>query len=76
MNIFAVCPKCGYETEIKNLDGRYVICDDCKELYNISGSNGKVRGIELAQDRKRVVMEDLNKQIHKTICNFSIREVK
>lgn len=71
MDIFAICPKCGYETEV-NKEDEYVMCDSCKALLDIN-SQAKVKGVVLSKAKEIDLISEIEKEAHKIIANWRYR---
>lgn len=71
MDIFAICPKCGYETEV-NKEDEYVMCDSCKTLLDIN-SQAKVKGVVLSKAKEIDLISEIEKEAHKIIANWRYR---
>lgn len=71
MDIFAICPKCGYETEV-NKEDEYVMCDSCKTLLDIN-SQAKVKGVVLSKAKEIELISEIEKEAHKIIANWRYR---
>lgn len=59
MATFGICPKCGFETELNNVNVNYCMCQECKTVYNIS-HHAKIQGTiigEHAQNELRKLIE-------------------
>lgn len=63
MRIFAICTKCGIETEIDQ-NTEYVECMGCNQLLNTCG-NAKLYGVQLSKEREEEVRDKMNNQIKK-----------
>lgn len=71
MDIFAICPKCGYETEV-NKEDEYVMCDSCKTLLDIN-SQAKIKGVVLSKAKEIELISEIEKEAHKIIANWRYR---
>lgn len=71
MNIFAICPKCGFETEITK-DDKYVMCESCKSILSIEG-NAKVPALVISKAKEIELISEIEKEAHKVIANWRYR---
>lgn len=70
--LFGICPHCGFETEIKNTNACYCMCEECGEVYNIMG-HAKVHGVKLSEDALKQLIREVEKDISGRVSNGRVK---